>query len=105
MKKIEALIAAGKRATQGEWEISLSPPSPEVRAKNGADLFMAYRDRTTGLLNSDFATQAANARAEIEAMYEENKRLNKLLDAIEQYCEDDHEFVENIRKGRAGETK
>lgn len=87
IKKLKALVEAGKRATHGEWRLIFnSSNSRSVRAEGGI-IFNAWKPtRYTGQdaryddelletkFNCDFIAQAANCRADIEALIWQNEQ-------------------------------
>lgn len=82
--KIEALVEAGKLATEGEWDHwdNDTPHITNFFVSEGDILDLYHLDKEGGIFikenasnNGKFITQAANARPEIKAMLDENKAL------------------------------
>ncbi len=80
--RIAEAIAAGKKAPRGEWYFDKGFPTNVVAKGHGSlahDMYPTY---------ADFVVASANARDDIEAMYNENVKLRAALDEIEGWSDD-----------------
>lgn len=92
MNKIKALIEAGEKATQGEW---IEPKHSFDRLAVGHRTiasFQGYQEHSRqeevqieNDNNKEFCKIAANARAEIKALYEAADKMAKALEDIQSW--------------------
>lgn len=107
---IKALIDAGEKATQGEWEFRKDEFNWPGEIGHGSivcdDWFLAKIEDIDSDEVSDFIVKAANARPAITAMYEENRELKEALqEFVDRFGPTESEMIfskrQTIKRARA----